>query len=150
MHTPGHKMVQSNALSQWPDLCPEKNLDNEDMVMLPQEMFIKLIDMDLQDRIADSNNLDNMAAVEALKLLLEKAPTAMTTGLNDWKLETLNGQNILLYKGKNYICQNTDLQWDLVKYFHDHEMAGHPGEIGTYNYNTVWQHYWWPGLWTFH
>ena len=85
-------------LYQWPDLCPKNNLDNEDMVMLPQEMFIKLIDMDLQDRIADSNNLDNMVAIESLKLLLEKAPTAMTTGLNDWKLETLNGQNILLIK----------------------------------------------------
>ena len=31
--------------------------------------------------------------------------------------------------------------------FHDHEMAGHPGELGTYN--AVQQHYWWPGLRTF-
>ena len=31
--------------------------------------------------------------------------------------------------------------------FHDHETAGHPGELGTYN--SVRQHYWWPGLRTF-
>ena len=34
-----------------------------------------------------------------------------------------------------------------MKSFHDHETAGHPGEIGTYN--AVQQHYWWPGLRTF-
>src|SRR5271155_1367666 len=28
--------------------------------------------------------------------------------------------------------------------FHDHETAGHPGELATYN--SVGQHYWWPGL----
>ena len=31
--------------------------------------------------------------------------------------------------------------------FHDHEMAGHPGELEAYN--SVKAHYWWPGLRTF-
>ena len=31
--------------------------------------------------------------------------------------------------------------------FHDHETAGHPGELETFN--SIRQHYWWPGLWTF-
>ena len=31
--------------------------------------------------------------------------------------------------------------------FHDHETAGHPGELETYN--LVRQYYWWPGLQTF-
>src|SRR5271154_1698466 len=31
--------------------------------------------------------------------------------------------------------------------FHDHETAGHPGELATYN--SVRQRYWWPGLRTF-
>ena len=34
-----------------------------------------------------------------------------------------------------------------MKSFHDHETAGHPGEIGTYK--SVQQHYWWPGFRTF-
>ena len=82
-----------------------------------------------------------------LKLLLEKAPAEMTTGLEDWRLENTNGQNILFYKGKNYIPKDTELQQDIVKIFHDHQTARHPGEIGTYN--AVQQHYWWPGLRTF-
>jgi hypothetical protein len=146
MHTPGTKMVQSDALSRRPDLCPDEDTDNQDIVMLPDELFVNLIDMDLQQRIAISEDLDGNAA-EALKLLLEKAPTAMTTGLNDWELKKSNNQNILFYKGKNYIPRNMDLRRDIVKTFHDHETAGHPGEIGTYN--AVRQHYWWPGLRTF-
>ena len=31
--------------------------------------------------------------------------------------------------------------------FHDHETAGHPEELETYN--SVKQHYWWPGMQTF-
>jgi Integrase zinc binding domain len=34
-----------------------------------------------------------------------------------------------------------------VKMYHDHEMAGHPGELETYI--GIRQNYWWPGLWTF-
>ena len=95
-------MVQSDALSRRPDLCPEKDNDNKDIVMLPDELFVSLIDTDLQESIAMADDLDGNAA-EALTLLLESAPTAMTTGLEDWTLEEVNGQNVLFYKGKNYI-----------------------------------------------
>jgi len=146
VHTPGSKMIQSDALSRRPDLCPEEDKDNEDIVMLPDDMFLNLIDMDLQEKIAISDDLDGNAA-EALKLLLEKAPTEMTTGLENWKVEDYNGRNILFFKGKNYIPRNMELRREIVRMFHDHETAGHPGEIGTYN--AVQQHYWWPGLRTF-
>jgi len=39
---------------------------------------------------------------------------------------------------------NPKLRHDIVESFHDHETAGHLGELETYN--AVWQHYWWPGL----
>ena len=35
----------------------------------------------------------------------------------------------------------------MVRMYHDHETAGHPGELETYN--SIQQHYWWPGLQTF-
>ena len=43
--------------------------DNENIVMLPDEMFVNLIDMDLQNWIAIANDLDSDVA-QALKLLL--------------------------------------------------------------------------------
>ena len=121
-------MVQSDALSRRPDLCPEEDHDNEDIIMLPDNMFLNLIDTDLQEKIAMMNDLDGNAA-DALKLLLEKGPTTMTTGLDDWMVENSNGRNILFYKGKNYIPRNTELQREIVHSFHDHETAGHPGEL---------------------
>ena len=46
--------------------------------MLPQDMFLNLIDTELQNRIALSDDLDGIVA-ESLKLLLAMAPTSMTT-----------------------------------------------------------------------
>ena len=68
--------------------------------MLPDNLFVNLIDIDLQDKIATSGDLDSNAA-EVLKLLLEIAPATMTAGLQDWTTEVYCGHNILFYKGKN-------------------------------------------------
>ena len=75
--------------------------------MLPDDMFLNLIDLELQRKIMISDDLDGNAA-EALKLLLEEAPTSMTTGLNDWTIDEMDGRNILFYKGKNHRIQNYD------------------------------------------
>ena len=97
--------------------------------MLPQDMFLNLIDTELQTRIALSDDLDGIAA-ESLKLLLEMAPTSMTTGLNDWTIEKTNGQTILFYKGKNYIPRNDNLRRDIVRSFHDHKQQDTPAKSG--------------------
>ena len=55
-----------------------------------------------------SNNLDGNAE-EAFKLLLKNAPTPMASGLDDQTIEQTNRQNILFYKGTNYIPRNTEL-----------------------------------------
>ena len=57
------------------------------------------------------------------------------------------GEIFFITRKKNYIPKDTELRRDIVKTFHDHQTARHPGEIGTYN--AVRQHYWWPGLRTF-
>ena len=49
---PGNKMILSDALSRRPDFCPDEDHDNEDVVMLPDHMFLQLIDLDLQQKIA--------------------------------------------------------------------------------------------------
>ena len=69
VHTPGHKMIQSDTLS-WPDFIPEKDTDN-DIIMLPENLFINLIDIDLQQRIANTKDLD-ADAMEAIAILLEQ------------------------------------------------------------------------------
>jgi hypothetical protein len=51
---------------------------------------------------------------------------------------------MIFFKGKNYIPKDLELQRDIVKMYHGHKTAGHPGELETYN--GIRQNYWWPGL----
>ena len=45
------------------------------------------------------------------------------------------------------VPKDDELRWDILRMFHNHETAGHPGKVETYN--SVVEHYWWPGLWSF-
>jgi hypothetical protein len=76
VHMPGSKMIQSDALSRRPDVCPEEDHDNEDITMLREDLFIDLIDTELQQKISDCQDLDRDAA-DAVKLLLEDGPSEL-------------------------------------------------------------------------
>ena len=114
--------------------------------MLPDELFINLIDTELQEWILNWEKLDS-DAMEALKVLLEEGPTTIRNQLPDWTVEHIEGKQVLYYQEKNYIPKDEELRWDIAKMFHDHPTAGHPRELKTYN--SVQQHYWWPGLRTY-
>ena len=146
IHITGTRTVQSDALSRQPDFIPEEDMDNEDMIMLLETLFVNLIDMELQERILNCEKLDS-DAMEALKVLLEEGSTTIQNQLPDWLVEQVGGKQVLHYRGKNYIPKDEELRQDITKMFHDHQTAGHPGELETYN--SIRQHYWWPGLRTY-
>ena len=131
-------MILSDALSRRPDFTPEEDTDNDNITMLPDNLFIDLIDLDLQKRIAICDTLDK-DATDALALLLDQRPATIKGQLDDWTMENFDGKTILFYKGKNYIPLDETLRKDIAQMFHDHETAGHPGEIETFN--SINQHY---------
>ena len=102
-------MIQSDALSRQPDFIPDKDHDNENRILLPENLFINLIDTNLQDRIANSKNYD-FDVKNALEMLLEKGPNTLQHNLEDWKLEEHNGKNVMFYKGKKFIPNDVDLR----------------------------------------
>ena len=109
--------------------------------MLPDSMFLNLIDTALQDKIANADDLDQQA-IDALNSLLNDtltAPSPLKNDLQDWSFTKENGHRFLFYKNKTYVPRNIDLRREILQNFHDHETAGHPGELGTYN--AVRQHY---------
>ena len=114
--------------------------------MLPKDLFINLIDTELQHHIANCVTKDK-DATDAIMTLLKEGPTSMRNQLDNWTLEPFKGKNILFFKGKNYIPPDEELCRDITRMFHDRETAGHPGELETFN--AIRQHYWWPGLQTF-
>ena len=79
-------MIQSDSLSRRPDYVPENDTDNEDITMLPDDLFIGLIDMELQKCIAESDDLDK-DAMEALTMLLNQDDTTLINNAKDWTVE---------------------------------------------------------------
>ena len=66
-------MIQSYALSRWPDFIPDKDTDNEDLIMLPDNLFIRLLDIDLQRQIANMPDQDE-EVTKALLTIMEQGP----------------------------------------------------------------------------
>ena len=130
-------MIQSDTLSRRPDFIPNDDSDNEEMTILPNNLFINV---DLQQWIANCTATDKDTA-DALITLVKDGPSSLKNQLDDWMIEPFEGKNILFYKGKNYIPQDQDLRRDIARIFHDHETAGHPGELETYN--AIVEYYEW-------
>jgi hypothetical protein len=138
VHILGKKNIQANSLLRRLDLCPQE-IDNEDVVVLPEHLFVNLINMELQKEIANTKNLDYDAA-EAIKELLEQGPREAKKDLMDWEVEEFEGENVLFYKGRNYVPIDAELLREIVRRYHDHPTAEHPGELQTFN--VVKEHYW--------
>ena len=90
-----------------------------------------------------AHNMD-ITVDNTMNVLLGKRPNIWKDKLKDWRLEKLDKGNILFFKGKNYVPKDNELRRDILQMIHDHETAGHPGELETYN--SVVENYWWPGL----
>ena len=109
-----------------------------EQILLSKEMFINLLDIGLHEQITNAKDF-NFDVKNAISILLEDGPGSIRSNLKDWKLEEKNGQKVLFYKGKVYVPKDQDLRQDILKLYHDHKMAGHPGELKTYN--SIWQQY---------
>ena len=140
---PGIKMQQADALSRWLDHCPKDNCDNEQMTLLSEDLFLDLLDTELQEWIMKAMDLD-FDVVNALKGFLQGKLLTLTKDLDDWDVEELDKGRAIFYKEKNYMPKDKWLRRDIIKMFHNHETAGHPRELEMYN--LVKEHYWWLGL----
>ena len=107
-------------------------MDNEDVTMLPDNLFIQLLDIDLQRWIANTYDHDE-EVTKALSTIMEQGPHTLRRELGDWTIKKFEDRDIIFFKGKNYIPHNDNLRRDITRLFHDHKMAGHPGELETYN-----------------
>ena len=87
-------MTQSDTLSRQLDHFPDIDDINDDIIMLPDDLFVNLIDFDVG---------------KTLKTLLEQGLNTLTKELEDWKVEDINGKTVLYFKGRNYIPKDLQL-----------------------------------------
>jgi hypothetical protein len=59
--------------------------------MLPENLFINLLDMELQERILNGKGID-LDIKNPIETLLEEGPTNLQNNLHDWKIEEINGR----------------------------------------------------------
>jgi RNase H-like domain found in reverse transcriptase len=118
-HLPGNKIRLSDALSRRPDHCPEED-ETQEEILLPDDLFLNLLDINWRDRITKNKEY----VTKAIKLLQEEGPTNIQNDLEDWKIEEVDDQKTIFYKGKQYVPKDQELRWDILKLFYDHETAG--------------------------
>ena len=142
IHMPKMKMIQLDTLSRHLDHRTNKSTRREDQILLTDDLFVNLLDIDLQECILNAKDLDTNIK-NIIETIQKNGPTNLLNDITNWKIE-INRHKTIFYKGKNYIPRDQDLQHDIVKMFHDHKTAGHLGKLETYNLVKV--HYWWPGM----
>ena len=91
-------MTQADALSRRSDHYQKKDHDNENMVLLPDNLFINLLDTELQDQILKAHNVDHNVS-EALDQLLNSDISDLSKDLDDWKVERMDKGNTIFYQG---------------------------------------------------
>jgi len=142
IHIPVTQMVQSDALSRRADLAPNTDDDNDDRTLLPDSLFVNMIDTELNDLIRKTEQTDPVVH-SALAALLEGGPFPMKSSLKDW--HTAN--KLVFYKNRCYVPDDLTLRRNVVQKYHDIVSAGHPGRLATQI--LVQRDYWWPGMATF-
>jgi hypothetical protein len=75
-------MVQSDTLSRQPDYGTNERMEEEDKVVLPDNLFINLLNTELQERILNGKELD-LDVKNTIKTLMEEGPTSLKNDLQD-------------------------------------------------------------------
>ena len=104
-------MIQSNSLF----CCPGHILndtDNDDVIVLPDNIFIRLLDLDLQDEILQKT-IDDEFFSKVVTSLKDHSPTPIHSALEDWSSDnglcfTKNAVIFLMIRiyGRK-LCNNT-------------------------------------------
>jgi len=113
--------------------------DNADVTLLPDTMFVRLLDDSLHDALSTDDPSSDPIFSTTSDTLNGLCLPPMKSALSDWKIV----DSILYYKDCAYVsptaCHN------LLHQLHDHPMAGHPGHFKTeelVNVKVVLKRYW--------
>ena len=97
------KLIQADALSRRLDHTQGQEKD-ELVTMLPTDLGLNLISIDLCDRITKLTEMDAYAAT-IYSCIKRKAPP-LRTALTDWTLD----DNLILFKNRVYVPDDLDLR----------------------------------------
>jgi len=114
------------VLLQWPDLAPEEDNDNADLTLLPDTVFVKVINTDLKDTFLEAFTKDNSMHKTVEAINRSGTPPIRST-VADWKIK----DGLVFYKGRCFIPENFDIWKQVVEMHHNTLPIGHPGQWQT-------------------
>ena len=141
-HIPGRSLCAPDALSHRPDHIPPHDTDNEAVTLLPDSLFVNLIDTSLSAKL-HSSSASNPLILDALHTLPSKVPVKFHSHLSDWCYDA----GILTYQDCIYVPADADFHHSIIAHHHNHPTASHPGVLKTCQ--LVASEFWWPGLASF-
>uniref|UniRef100_A0A0W0FJH8 Reverse transcriptase-rnase h-integrase n=1 Tax=Moniliophthora roreri TaxID=221103 RepID=A0A0W0FJH8_MONRR len=121
------------------NLIDEEENDNENIVMLPDKLFVNVINTELKTMLEEALPSDEFLQM-TIESLIEKGTPPIKSSLQDWRTKG----NLLFYKDRIYVPNDPTLQRLIVKTIHEALPHGHPGQWNTID--QVQRDYWWPGM----
>ena len=138
VHTPRTAMGPADALSHL--INPDTSSDNMNITLLPDDLFIHIVDTTLVDKITSSSTSDPLV-LDTLKHLSFGSPLLPCSSVTDWHFS----DSCLYFKHCLYVPP--DARHDLVASIHSSLASGHGGFFHTYS--LLSHDYWWPGMTSF-
>ncbi|ESK82961.1 reverse transcriptase-rnase h-integrase [Moniliophthora roreri MCA 2997] len=139
VHVPGKAMTQADALSWRSNEQDDIDTDNEDIIVLPERLFIKGIDLGMKKDIEERLGPDDFHK-SALEQLLHQGVPPIKSALSDWKIEG----ELLFFQDRVYVPNDADLRRRIVQSIHETPGVGHPGQWNTVE--QVQRDFRWPGM----
>ena len=102
-HRKGSKIIATNTLSRCADWSTGIDQDNVDVVALPENLWIKLVDTELQDAVVEATRTDELAQEAILKV------SDPSISPQHWTMESSGSDSstrLLFYNGCLYIPDN--------------------------------------------
>jgi hypothetical protein len=129
-HIPRMKLAAPDALSHQPNHHPT-DLDNANVTLLPDTMFVHLLDDSLHDALSSDNPPSDPIFSTASDALNSLCLLPMKSALSDWKIV----DSILYYKDCAYISPSA--RHDFLHWHHNHPTVGHPGHFKWKNLSSM-------------
>ncbi|ESK81179.1 reverse transcriptase-rnase h-integrase [Moniliophthora roreri MCA 2997] len=101
---PGSSMTQADALSCRNHEGHQEDDDNEDVILLPDHLFIKGINLELGAEIAEQLGPDDFHK-SALEQLLQQGMPPIKSALSDWEIR----DDLLFFKDQIYVPDDIEL-----------------------------------------